>query len=197
MAFMDAVDLDAAVLVGSSSAGDTARRFAVDHPDRVLGLVLIGAFHTFPADAPAVVEMRREIAELVDPVDPAFVRGFVAGTAGGAVPGAFLREMVEESCKVPAHVWRKTLDGLLDAAPTTGMIDAPTLVIWGDQDPICPRSEQDALLAAIPSAKLRTYPRAGHLVHWEHPERVADDIAAFATDLKNPQGSDPFRRVEG
>ena len=111
-AFMDAVDIDAAVLVGSSSAADTARRFAVEHPDRTLGLVLVGAFNTFPADAPAVREIGAEIAALTDPVDPDFVREFVAGTAGDAVPPDFLETMVAESGKVPAHVWREMFDGL-------------------------------------------------------------------------------------
>ena len=179
-AFLDAVDLDAAVLVGSSSAADTVRRFALEHPSRTRGLVLVGAFHSFPADAPAVRELREQIAALTDPVDPDFVCDFVAGTAGDAVPPGFLETMVAESRRVPAHVWREMLEGLLAAPPAAGSIDTPTLILWGDADPICSREEQDALLAAIPSAELRSYPGVGHLVHWEEPERVAADIAEFA-----------------
>jgi non-heme chloroperoxidase len=179
-AFMDALEVDAAVLVGSSSAADTVRRFAVEHPDRTLGLVLVGAFHTFPADAPAVRELGAEIAALTDPVEPDFVRDFVAATAGDAVPPEFLETMVAESGKVPAHVWREMFDGLLTAAPIAGTIDAPTLILWGDADPICSGDEQEALLDAIPLAELRRYPGVGHLVHWEQPERVAADIARFA-----------------
>jgi non-heme chloroperoxidase len=176
-AFMDALGIDAAVLVGSSSAADTARRFAVDYPDRTLGLVLVGAFSTFPADAPAVREIGEEIEALTDPVDPDFVRDLVAGTTGDGVPPDFLETMVVESRKVPAHVWREMFDGLLTAPPIAGTIDSPTLILWGDADPICSRAEQQALLDAIPLAELRTYPGVGHIVHWEQPERVADDIA--------------------
>jgi non-heme chloroperoxidase len=179
-AFMDAVELDAAVLVGSSSAADTARRFTLEHPDRTLGLVLVGAFHTFPADAPAVREMREQIAALQDPLDPEFVREFVEGTAGNAVPPAFLETMVAESGKVPAHVWREMFEGLLAAPPPVGTIDVPTLILWGDADPVCSREEQDALLGSIRSAELRAYPGVGHLVHWEQPERVAADISQLA-----------------
>ena len=179
-AFMDAVELDAAVLVGSSSAADTARRFALEYPARAPGLVLVGPFHTFPADAPAVVEMREQIAALTDPIDPDFVRDFVAGTAGDAVPREFLETMAAESGKIPAYVWREMLEGLLSAPPAEP-IDVPTLILWGDADPICGRAEQDALLAAIPSAELRAYSGVGHLVHWEQPERVAADIAEFAS----------------
>jgi pimeloyl-ACP methyl ester carboxylesterase len=81
---------------------------------------------------------------------------------------------------VPAHVWRNMLQGLLETPPATGTVHVPALVIWGDQDSICPRSEQDALLAAMPSAELRVHPGAGHVVHWERPAEVADDVAAFA-----------------
>jgi pimeloyl-ACP methyl ester carboxylesterase len=42
-AFMDAVGLDAAVLAGASSGGYVAQRFAVDDPDRTLGLALLGS----------------------------------------------------------------------------------------------------------------------------------------------------------
>ena len=178
-AFMDQLGIDAAVLVGSSSAADTARRFAVEHPARTLGLVLVGTFNTFPADAPAVRELSAEIAALTDPVDPDFVRDFVAGTAGDAVPPEFLETMVAESRKVPAHVWREMFDGLVTAPPIAGTVAAPTLILWGDADPICSREEQEALLDAIPVAELRTYAGVGHLVHWEQPERVADDIARF------------------
>jgi non-heme chloroperoxidase len=179
-AFMDALELDAAVLVGSSSAADTARRFALEQPARTLGLVLVGAFHTFPADAPAVRELGEQISVLTDPVEPDFVRDFVAGTAGDAVPPEFLDTMVAESRRVPAHVWREMFDGLVNAPPIAGTIDAPTLILWGDADPICSRDEQEALLDAIPLAELRRYPGVGHLVHWEQPKRVADDIARFA-----------------
>ena len=179
-AFMDAVGLEAAVLVGSSSAGDIARRFAIDHPERTLGVVVVGGFHTFPADSPAVLESRETLAALTDPVDAAFAREFTQSVVGDTVPPAFLDAMVRESCKVPAHVWRKMLQGLLETPPATGTVHAPALVIWGDQDSICPRSEQDALLAAMPSAELRVHPGAGHVLHWERPAEVAQDVAAFA-----------------
>jgi non-heme chloroperoxidase len=179
-AFMDAVGLQAAVLVGSSSAGDIARRFAIDHPERTLGVVVVGGFHSFPADSPAVLDSRDTLAVLTDPVDAAFAREFTQSTVGDSVPPAVLDAMVRESCKVPAHVWREMLQGLLETPPATGTVHAPALVIWGDQDSICPRSEQDALLAAMPSAELRIHPGAGHVVHWERPAGVAEDVSAFA-----------------
>jgi pimeloyl-ACP methyl ester carboxylesterase len=70
-----------------------------------------------------------------------------------------------------------------DYSAELGKIAAPTLIIWGDQDPLCPRGEQEALAAGIVDARLVVYPGGGHNVHWEEPERFADDLAAFCQRL--------------
>jgi non-heme chloroperoxidase len=182
--FMEAVGVDKAVVVASSSAGLTAQRFAVDHPDRTLGLVFIGAPRSL-RDKPAVAEFLDQVRELRDPVDPAFVRDFVTATASGAVPPAFLETMIAESLKPPARVWKESIAGLLEAVPAaeSAEIGAPTAILWGDRDDFIPRGDQEALAAAIPGALLVTYEGTGHVVHWEEPERVAADIAALVDGL--------------
>lgn len=179
--FMDAVELPAAVLVASSSASLTVQRFAADHPERTLGLVLIGAPLGLRGN-PAVAGLLAEISRLRDPVDSDFVREFVEGTASEAVPREFLETMIAESRKLPARVWRETLAALAEAEPAalTGTITAPTLILWGDRDPFLSRADQEALVSAIPGSRLVAYEGVGHLVHWEDPARVAADIAAFA-----------------
>jgi non-heme chloroperoxidase len=94
--------------------------------------------------------------------------------------------VIAESSKVPARVWRATLERLLNAEVPIekGTISAPTLLLWGDQDEICLRSEQEALVAAIASAELVTYPGTGHLVACEQPACTAADIVAFARRLR-------------
>jgi len=180
-AFMDAVGLDAAVIAGHSGGSYSAQRFALDHPERTLGVVLIGAFRAFH-DNPGVLELGEAIAELTDPVDPAFVRGFQASTVAQPIPAGFLETIVAESRKLPARVWKTYLRDILEGdVPTeTGTIDAPTLILWGDQDAFCPRSDQDALLAAIPRAQLALYHGTGHCPHWEQPQRTVADLVAFA-----------------
>jgi non-heme chloroperoxidase len=101
------------------------------------------------------------------------------------VPGPFFDMVVGESLKVPARVWRDAFEGLLkiDHADRLGSIASPTLIIWGDQDAFCPRADQDALLAAIPDARLTVYAGAGHALHWEEPSRYAADVAAYVASL--------------
>lgn len=180
-AFMDAVALEAAVIVGSSSGGYTAQRFAVDHPERTLGVVLIGAPRSL-RDKPAVSQFSAALSELSDPIDPAFVREFVESTLFRPVPPAFLEAMIGESLKVPVRVWQATARGLLEAIPPTetATITAPTLILWGDRDEFLPRDDQEALAVAIPGSRLVIYESTGHVVLWEEPERVAADVVALA-----------------
>lgn len=180
-AFMDAIRLEAAVIAGGSSGGFVARRFAIDHPQRTLGLVLLGS----PAslrDKPSVRELwDSTISKLTDPIDPGFVREFAASTLAQPVPQAFFEMIVHESLKVPAFVWRATLEGLMadNSFGELHTIKVPTLIVWGDRDAILPRSDQEALAAAIPGSRLVVYPGAGHAFYWEEPDRVASDLAAF------------------
>src|SRR5690606_18356586 len=74
-AFMDAVGLGSAVVVGHSMGRAIAQRFAIDHPGRTLGLVLMGAF-AGEARNPAVIEIEEALATLTDPLDAGFVREF-------------------------------------------------------------------------------------------------------------------------
>jgi non-heme chloroperoxidase len=178
-AFLDAMEVDAAVVVGHSGGSYSAQRFALDYPERTLGLVLIGAFSSFRTDE--MSDLRVAIEELTDPVDPGFVREFQESTIAETVPAVFLARIVAESRKLPARVWKSWLDETMAApAPSeTGTIEAPTLILWGDKDEYAVRAAQDALLAAIPDSRLVIYEGAGHCPHWERPLQATEDILAF------------------
>lgn len=113
------------------------------------------------------------------------MRDSVESTVLAPVSPAFLEAMVGESLEVRAHVWKATLRGLLEAVPPaeTGTIVAPTLIVWGERDAFVSRADQERLVAAIPGSQLVIYEGTGHVVHWEQPERVAADLAAFAEPL--------------
>jgi non-heme chloroperoxidase len=184
-AFMDALHLEAAVIAGGSSGGFVARRFAIDHPERTLGLVLLGSPATL-RDKPGVLEMwDSTVSKLTDPVDAGFVRAFAESTLAQRVPQAFVDTMVQENLKVPARVWRATFEGLLEdeSFGELDKIDAPTLIVWGDQDAFLPRGDQETLETAITGSRLVTYPGAGHAVSWEEPDRVASDLAGFIEEI--------------
>ncbi len=183
-AFMDALDLGHAVIAGHSMGSSVAQRFALDYPERTLGLVLMGSFVTYRTN-PVVVEFGEEVRALEDPIDPAFAREFQESTLAQPVPQAFFETVVRESLKVPARVWRAAFEGFLedDFSGKLGRIAAPTLIVWGDQDVFAPRSDQETLAAAIAGSRLVVYPGAGHAFHWEEPERFAADLVAFTESV--------------
>jgi 3-oxoadipate enol-lactonase len=51
-------------------------------------------------------------------------------------------------------------------------ISAPTLVIAGGDDPATPPSHAEAIVAAIPTARLEVVADAAHLANIEQPERI-------------------------
>jgi len=191
-AFMDEAGVDQAVIVGHSAGSATAQRFAVDHPERTLGVVLIGAVRSWPAN-PVVQELAAAVPELTDPVDRAFAREFQESMLARPVPAGFLEMVIDESASLPAAVWRDGIRRLATAPVPTdvGPITAPTLVLWGDRDIVCSRAEQNELLAAFPGAELVVYEGDGHSPHWERPSQVAADIAAFVSlrGLSRPRSS--------
>ena len=177
---MDALGIERAIVAGHSMGSWTAQRIAADHPDRVLGVVLAGAFASFH-DKPEIHGLLEEFAELGDPIDPAYARAWQDSTMALSAPEPFMRMIVEETCKPPAHVWRAAMEGLAAERPLpAGAITAPTLLCWGERDDFVPRSDQDALLSRIPGAELRVYEGGGHALHWERPARYAADLVDFA-----------------
>jgi non-heme chloroperoxidase len=182
VAFLDALGVGRAILVGHSLGSLIARRVAEIRPERVARLVLIGAIAT-PMN-PDVLELREAVRALEDPVPAEFVREFQASTVHVPVPDPFFERVVAESLKLPAHVWRDVADGFcaFDDAGQLGRIAAPTLLLWGDRDAYFPREEQERLASAIPGARLTVYPETGHTPHWERPERVATDLDAFVRE---------------
>lgn len=189
VAFMDSVGIHRAVLVGPSSGGLVCEFVAADHPDRVLGLVLISTPATL-ADKPGVSQIWDAVSGLEDPIDPAFVDEFVRSTSPESVPDELVEVLVGESLMVPAFVWKQTLRGLLEADPLSILdrITAPALLICGDHDAFVPRSDQEAILRGIRGARLVVYEGAGHGVHLEQPDGVVRDLVDFVTDVARTAG---------
>lgn len=184
-AFMDTLKIGPAVIAGTSMGSSIAQRFVLDYPGRTRGLVLMGSATTWRN--PVVWELGDVVSTLTDPIDPSFVREFQKSCLAQPVPQAFFDTIVQESLKVPARVWKAAFEAHLEAdyLSELGKIKVPTLILWGDQDAIHPRSEQEALLAAIKGSQLVVYPGAGHALHWEEPGRFATDLVAFIKNLIN------------
>lgn len=184
-ALMDALDVGPAALVGHSMGTTVALRFALNHPARARGLVLIGAPSTY-RDNPAVVEFwQSAIVRLQDPVDRALALEFQQSTLARPIAPEQLDLFVRESLKVPARVWRAAFRGMMEDNFTAELarVAVPALCVWGEHDAFARRLDQDCIVGAIEGARLSVHRGAGHALHWEDPARFAAELVEFVERL--------------
>ena len=179
VAFMDAMKINQATIVGHSMGSFVAQHVAVAAPERVKRMVLSGSATIIRNNV--VLDLQREVNALKDPVPEAFVREFQTSTIFHPPPADFFSGVLRETLTLPAHVWREVMTEMMspNAQADLAKIKTPTLILWGDKETVFPRSEQDLLLAALPNARLKVYEDTGHGMHWERPERFAKDLQEF------------------
>lgn len=184
VAFMDAMGLPSATLVGHSMGSLVALEVALAAPRQVERLVLLGSGTNVRSKG--MLELQQAVEVLDDPVPAEFAREFQVSTIYHPVPDDFLNRAVAESLKLPAHVWRAALAGQLavDYMNHLNRIQMPALVLRGDRDTVFPRDAQESLVAGLTTAVSKVYPETGHALHWERPEQFVHDLKDFITHTK-------------
>jgi pimeloyl-ACP methyl ester carboxylesterase len=180
--FLEELKLEHVTLVGHSLGSFVAQKVAEqDNAGRLSRLVLIGSGPGTRKAGSNEQTVTSPFAKLTDPIPYTFARDFQASTIYYPVPAWFFETMVGESLRVPAATWH----GLAESIGAGGSLDdlkkikVPTLLLWGEQDSIFHRDDQQTLLDTIPRATLKVYPETGHALHWERPERFTRDLLAF------------------
>lgn len=184
-AFMRSLGFQRSVIVGHSMGAMVAQRFAIDFPDLVAGLVLIGPMANLAGNEDVQFFYEEAIRPLGDIVDPALAREFQESTLAQPIDPAFLEMVIAESLKVPARIWKAAFDGFKDVNLIPGLVkvDVPVLILWGSLDNFANRPEQDAIATALQDSKLVVLPEHGHAVHWEAPVLIAREIEAFVARI--------------
>ena len=179
IAFMDAMKIKKAVIVGHSMGSFVALQTTLDAPERVEKLLIMGTATT--ARNNVTQDLIKDFAALKDPLDEKFVRDFQIEASSKTVPEDFMDGVVRQSMKVPARVWKLAMEGVTaeDYKSRLGKIKIPTLIVWGENENIFLRPEQDILKEKIANSTLKTYPNAGHSPQWEFPEKFAEDLTEF------------------
>ncbi|WP_290790596.1 alpha/beta fold hydrolase [Flavihumibacter sp. UBA7668] len=178
--FLNKRGIDKVIVVGHSMGSTVAMQLAIRYPERTHALILLAAFATFNDKTfmPSFVEA---IEQLKDPVDINFIKEFQESTILKPVPPAFMKNVINESRKLTASVWKETIQSLIkaDYENRLSAYTKPVLLIWGDADQMALEDDQQRLLKAFPNVRLLRYESIGHAVHWEAPDRVARDIKGF------------------
>ena len=184
-------------LVGSSMGGNTAWEFALAHPEKLEGLVLVGASGWPESEEDAENEpfvfklLANPTARwLMKDLDmTSLIRG---GLRDSFVDQNFVTdEMVARYAslsRAPGHraaILRMISDpnGRRMASETLmAKIYPPTLVLHGDQDNLVPVEGGQKFAAFIPEAEIIVYESVGHLPQEEVADRSLSDLRAFLTD---------------
>jgi pimeloyl-ACP methyl ester carboxylesterase len=187
-AVLDAAGIDRAIVVGQSQGGATALAFAAAAPERVAGLVLVGAYarsaraDDYPHGLP-----RTQLLAFADIVaerwgDAALAALFAPSAAGDP---AFARWWTRSSrmalTRPQAHASLVRRAGL-DVRDRVAAVRAPTLVVHRTGDRVTPVEHGRWLAAHIPGARLLELEGEDHLWWLPDPAHVADPILHFALE---------------
>ncbi len=175
---------DAVDVLGLSWGGAAAQHVAVAFPRVVRRLVLCATLPGWPS-VPGNPAAMRILMDRRRYTDTEYLRKVAPTLYGGEIrrdPG-LMAEQERARAGRPPGTWGYL--GQLFAAmtftnwPTMNMVQAPTLVIAGDDDPIVPLLNGRILAYGIPGAQLHVLEGAGHLFLHTQPERVAPMIDEF------------------
>lgn len=193
--FLEALDLDDVVLVGSDTGGALCQVVAVDHPERLGALVLTNcdAFDNFP---PSFFKALRPVARIsgglrtvLAPMRLAFVRRspLAYGLLTHRDVDHLVREWVRPIAAQPGVLddLRRFTIGLdpaitLDAAARLGGFDHPVLLAWGLDDRLFPLRDAHRLAALLADARVETISDSRALTMLDQPDHLAALIGDFA-----------------
>jgi pimeloyl-ACP methyl ester carboxylesterase len=173
--FLEACKLHRAVFVGHSMGSALALTLAIHHPERVLGIGLLGSgvrLRVQPdllsaADSPTTYHkavealMKRSFSPKTSPHLVELVRKRMVDTRQSVLYGDLL------ACNA------------FDVSERITRVHHPALVMCGIDDQMTPLRYAQYLADAIPGARLQLVPDAGHMLMLEQPQAVAEALGTW------------------
>jgi pimeloyl-ACP methyl ester carboxylesterase len=178
---------DPAILAGSSFGSVIALEVMRTRPDLVRGAVLIeppmAASDDLAAASTAfLAELDRRAAEQGGPAAGEFFLRYVLGDAAfERMPKAFQDRAAGKWAEI-----RADSGALIAYRPRyreLANVHVPTLLLGGARSAPYFRATLEALLAALPDARMEVVANAGHMLHAEAPRSYADQLIRFAAGL--------------
>jgi len=199
---LTALKIEMAAVLGHSAGGPPAAHFALRHPERCLGLVLLSAVLPPPGESLARMIRSMPTAFRVLGFSDWPLRVFIALVRRVILPlmgwlnirglsQDEARRMVDEVFEgmIPVSAWRAgTLNDHLRMGKTPLPFEAcrvPALIVHGTADPAAPYEQARAAADAAPGAKLVTIEGGSHGIFATHYQEVGSEIEAFLLSLKS------------
>jgi pimeloyl-ACP methyl ester carboxylesterase len=202
-AFVDVVDrvmaklgVKHAVIGGNSMGGGVTWMYALAHPEKVDGLILVDA-----AGAPAWQAKKVPIGFRLARMP------IINNLMLYITPRSVFESSLHGSVSVQSIVTPEAVDRYWELNRYPGnragtlarfamvhnnhpankeqlaQIKAPTLILWGEEDSLIPAGSAKWFAEALPGAVAIIYPRVGHLPMEEAPDRSATDVKAWLATL--------------
>ena len=198
VAVMDALDVQQCHVAGNSFGGSLALSLAITHPDRVAGLVLMGATgvpFTITPGLEAVwgyepsVEAMAELLGIF-----AYDRSLVGPDLAELRYQASTRPGVQEAFAAMFPAPRQqALDAITHRPDDIAGIRSPTLIVHGRDDQIIPVSNAVTLLDLIDDAQAHIFGRCGHWTQIEHASAFNTLVVDFLQGLSSTGTAAEFR----
>jgi len=185
----DALGFERVHLVGASMGGMIAQEVAIRHPERLLTLTSImstPAPHVGAATPSAMGALLAPPPTTQQEAGEHAVAAYrVIGSPGYPLDEDGLRERAMEAFRRshdPAGVARQLAAIQVSGDRTSGLasVVVPTLVVHGEADPLVQPDGGAATAAAIPGARLVTYPGMGHDLPRELWPSIVEEIVSQA-----------------
>jgi len=175
---IDAVAPTPPILAGHSMGGAIAQIVALNFPDKISGLILVGTgcrLKVVPSILNGLLEDFEETVEMINHY--AFSK---------MTPETLVQQSTDEMVKTPPSVLHGDFLACdrFDTCDKLGDISLPTLILCGEDDQLTPVKYSEFLLKILPNARLQIFPEAGHMVMMEKPEEVNTAIRRFVTSMK-------------
>lgn len=171
--------------VGSSMGGYLAFELWRQAPERIAAMALIGTRAT--PDSPEQREAREDSIRLLGEAgrqpfwEELAPRLFASGVASAVVARA--RGLALEQPITGLVTAQETIRDRVDSRPTLATIDAPVLVLVGDEDRLTPPADSEAMVAELSDARFSRIEGAGHLVAVEQPDAVAARVVDLLEEV--------------
>lgn len=179
-ALMDALDIDKAHLVGNSMGGGSALGFAVEYPERLDKMILMGSggvgrtslFTPLPMEGIKLLfgVYRDPSLENLKKMLDVFVYD------SSALTEELINLRHRSILANPQHLenFLKSIDlskfQMGDFTANLPDITHPTLITWGRDDRFVPIDWSLKLLNGLPDARLHVFSKCGHWAQWEHAD---------------------------
>lgn len=186
---MDMLEIEHAHFVGNSMGGMITLKIAMDAPERIDRMILMGPGGGFSPlgiwPTPGVILI---------------ATGYEGEGMTAAKVKAFISACLFDQSVITEDVVAQRLEAALDPRivaqppmrpgpggppeelwrdPRLTRLAHETLIIWGREDKVMPLDTGMILMKQIPNAQLNVFPKCGHWAQWEHPDRFNRTVLSF------------------